>query len=90
MRAARAKGKVMCGNQEVMFFPDLSTELHRRRRCFDLVKQQLRSLNIRYGIVYPARLQVSSDGQTQEFDSPAEDAEKFIHSLQNKGDTQNN
>lgn len=48
MRAARAKGKVMCGDQGIMFFPDLSAELHRRRRCFDVVKQQLRSLNIRY------------------------------------------
>lgn len=40
MRAARTKGKVLCGEQEVMFFPDLSAELHRQRRRFDGVKQQ--------------------------------------------------
>ena len=80
-RAARAKGKVMCGGQEVMFFPDLSAELHRQRRRFDGVKQQLRSLNIRYGIMYPAKLRLTFNGQTREFDSPA-DAEKFVQGIQ--------
>lgn len=89
MRAARAKGKVICGGQEIMFFPDLSAELHRRRRGFDRVKQQLRSMNIRYGIIYPSKLRVSSDGQTREFESPA-DAEKFIQGLQNPEDSQIN
>lgn len=50
------KGKVMCGDQEIMFFPDLSTELHQQRRCFDRVKQQIRSLNICDELFYPAKL----------------------------------
>ncbi|KAL3975004.1 hypothetical protein ACER0C_023630 [Sarotherodon galilaeus] len=82
MRAAMTKGKVICGGQEVMFFPDLSTDLHRRRRGFDRVKQQLRSMNIRYGLIYPAKLRVSSDGLTYVFETPA-DVEKFIQGLQN-------
>ncbi|KAL3976484.1 zinc finger and BTB domain-containing protein 44 [Sarotherodon galilaeus] len=79
MRAARAKGKVTCGGR-ILFFPDLSAELHRRRRCFDRVKEQLRSMNISYGIIYPAKLRVSSDGQICEFETPAE-AEKFVQGL---------
>ncbi|KAK5855059.1 hypothetical protein PBY51_005198 [Eleginops maclovinus] len=86
MRAARAKGKVICGGQEIMFFPDLSTELHRRRRGFDRVKQQLLSMNIRCGIIYPAKLRVTSDGQSREFETPA-DAERFIQGLQNTKDS---
>lgn len=86
MRASRSKGKVIYAGQEIMFFPDLSAELHRRRRGFDQAKQQLRSMNIRYGIVYPAKLRVSSDGQTREFGTPA-DAEKFIQRLQNTEDS---
>lgn len=89
MRAARAKGKVIYGGQEIMFFPDLSAELHRRRRGFDRVKQHLRSMNIRYGIMYPAKLRVSCDGQTREFETPAE-AEKFVQGLQNAKDLQIN
>jgi len=58
MRAAGAKGKVICGGQEIMFFPDLSTELHHRRRGFDRVKQQLRLISIGYRIIYPAKLRV--------------------------------
>uniref|UniRef100_A0A3B4F0H5 L1 transposable element RRM domain-containing protein n=1 Tax=Pundamilia nyererei TaxID=303518 RepID=A0A3B4F0H5_9CICH len=77
MRAAMDKGKVICGGQEVMFFPDLSTDLHRRRRGFDRVKQQLRAMNVRYGLIYPARLRVSSGGHMHVFETPA-DAEKFI------------
>lgn len=85
MRAAMAKGKVICGGQEVMFFPDLSTDLHRRRRGFDRVKQQLRAMNVRYGLIYPAKLRVSSGGHTHVFETPA-DAEKFIRGLQNTED----
>lgn len=89
IRASRAKGKILCGGHEVMFFPDISTELHRRRRCFDGVKQQLRALNIRYGIVYPAKLRVTIDGQTKEFLSSAE-AEKFVQKIQRTKDSQSN
>ncbi|CAB1438352.1 unnamed protein product [Pleuronectes platessa] len=64
MRAARTKGKVLCGGQEVMFFPYLSAGLHRQTRRFDGVKQRVRSLNIRYGIVYPAKLRQTINGQT--------------------------
>ena len=89
MRAARAKGKVFCSDHEIMFFPDLSSELHRRRRGFDRVKQQLMSMNIRYGRIYPAKLRVTSDGQSREFETPAE-AEKFIQDLQCTKDSVNN
>ncbi|KAJ8375250.1 hypothetical protein SKAU_G00058300 [Synaphobranchus kaupii] len=87
MRTARAKGKVLYREQEVMFFPDLSAELHRQRRRFDGVKQQLRSLNIRYGIVYPAKLRLTIDGRPHEFESPA-DAEKFVQGIQRSEDLQ--
>ncbi|KAL7405053.1 hypothetical protein ABVT39_023211 [Epinephelus coioides] len=64
MRAARAKGKVKFGEQEVMFLLDRSSEVNRQRRRFDWVKQQLRSLNIRYGMIDPAKLCLTTHGQT--------------------------
>lgn len=80
MRAARSKDKVLYGEQKVMFFPDISAELQRRRKLFDGVKQQLRSMDVRYGLVYPARLRMTVDGRTHEFNTPA-DAENFIKGL---------
>lgn len=85
MRAVRIKGKIMYGDNEIRFFPDLSAELHRQRRRFDGVKQRLRSLNVNYGIVYPAKLRLTVDGQTREFEDPV-DAEKFIKGLQRAGE----
>ena len=79
MRAARTK--------EVMFFPDISEELQRQRRRYEGVKQQLRSLDIRYGIVYPAKLHMTADGRTHKFNSPA-DTEKFIEGLKLSGGAQ--
>lgn len=88
MKAAKTKKKVMCGDQDVMFFPDLTAELHRRRKKFDAVKQQLKSLNIRYGLMFPAKLKVwKEDGHTQEFNTP-EDAEKFVQGLKHAEVTQ--
>lgn len=75
----------MYDEQEVRIFPDLSAELHRQRRCFDGVKQQLRSLNINYGIVYPAKLRLTTDGQTCEFEDAA-DTEKFLQGIESAGD----
>ena len=83
MKAAKEKKKVMCGNHQVMFFSDLSAELHRRRRKFDPVKQQLKSLNIHYGLFFPAKLRVWINGRTREFETP-KDAEKFVQDIQDK------
>ncbi len=82
MRAVRAKGRVMYGEQEIKVFPDLSAEVLRQRRRFDGVKQRLRSMNIIYGLIYPAKLRLTVDGQTREFEDPP-DAEKFIQGIQN-------
>ncbi|XP_028435645.1 C-type lectin domain family 10 member A-like [Perca flavescens] len=38
VKAARAKGKVLYKNQQVMFFPDLPTEIHKQQKRFDSVK----------------------------------------------------
>lgn len=59
MRKARAIGKVMYGDQEIMFFPDLAADLHQKRKGYIGVERQLRSLNIAYGIAFPAKLRLN-------------------------------
>lgn len=80
IRAARAKGKVMFKEQEVKFFQDVSRETHIKRKRFDEVKQQLKALNVQYGILHPARLRVTHAGRSQIFDTP-EDAAAFVRGL---------
>lgn len=78
--AARRKGKVLYKNYPVMFFPDLSAEVHKQRRRYDGVKQKLRAMGVRYGIVFPARLRVSHGERTYMFENPSE-AEHFVERI---------
>lgn len=81
MQAAREKGKIMYEGRHVMFFQDISTELHKKRKRFDGVKQQLRDLKIDYGIIYPAKLRVFHEGKPRVFADPAS-VESFIKELE--------
>ncbi|KAK1895150.1 LINE-1 retrotransposable element ORF1 protein [Dissostichus eleginoides] len=40
MQAARMKGPILLDNQRVMFFPDISAQLLKRRKVFDGVKRE--------------------------------------------------
>lgn len=77
---ARNKGRVMYENHHVMFFPDLSADLHKQRRQFDGIKQELRAMDIRYGLMFPAKLRVTFKGQTHIFESPSA-AEVFLKKI---------
>lgn len=83
MKAARAKGTVMLDKSKLMFFSDVSAELHKKRKRFDAVKKDLRDLNIpelRYGILHPATLCVTHKGKRHLFNSPP-DAQRFLQDL---------
>ncbi len=81
MQAARKKGKIMYENHHVMFFQDISTELHKKRKRFDDVKQHLRDLKIDYGIIYPAKLRLIHQGKPHVFADPT-GVESFIKDLE--------
>ena len=81
MQAARKKGKIMYEGHHVMFFHDISTELHKKRKHFDDVKQRLRDLKIDYGIIYPAKLRLFHEGKPRMFADPAS-VELFIKELE--------
>ncbi len=83
LKAARAKAIVMLDKRKLMFFPDVSAELHKKRKRFDTVKKDLRDLNIlelRYGILHPATLCVTYKGKRHLFDNPP-DAQRFLQDL---------
>lgn len=62
MKAARMKGPILLDNRRIMFFPDVSAELLKRRKVFGQVNKDLASLSIpdlHYGSIHPAKLLVT-------------------------------
>ncbi|KAJ8415775.1 hypothetical protein AAFF_G00403320 [Aldrovandia affinis] len=71
LRLARERGRLEFQGRQVMIFPDFSAELNKRRAEYVEVKKLLREKEgVRYGLVYPARLRVSFQGQEKMFDTP--------------------
>lgn len=72
------KGSIMFENKPVMFFPDLSATLVKRRKEYDQVKKKLRSMGIEYSLLHPATLRIMlPDGKGKFFKTP-KDAEVFV------------
>ena len=88
--AARAKGlngnKILYKNVAVLLFPDLPTDIHKQQKRFDEVKRRLRARSIRYGMLYPARLRITYEGENIIFETPT-DAENFLDRMHDKGAT---
>uniref|UniRef100_A0A3Q3B0V7 L1 transposable element RRM domain-containing protein n=1 Tax=Kryptolebias marmoratus TaxID=37003 RepID=A0A3Q3B0V7_KRYMA len=85
MTAARLKGKVMYNGRHVMFFPDLSAEVVKQRKQYDQVKQQLRNLNINFGLIFPAKMRIFQRGNRFLFHTPTE-VEEFIQKARQQTD----
>lgn len=85
IRAAVAKKDILYKNQRVRFYNDLATEVHKQRRQFNSVRQELRSLGLRSGIIPPAKLLVTHREQTHTFNSPME-VQAFINKIKKKRD----
>lgn len=60
----------------IRIFEDFSATIAKKRASFNKIKSLLYKEGIRFGLIYPARLRVTFNGQTRIFDS-AEEAERF-------------
>lgn len=77
MRAARKKGKLMYREHQVMFFPDMSVEVQKKRRQYNDVKVKLRELRLDFGLIFPAKMRIFHQGNRHQFNTP-EEVEAFI------------
>lgn len=77
LQLARDKSLLFRGNK-VYIFPDFTQEVVKRRMAFADVKKLLRNAAVKYGLLFPARLQVTFQDQRFTFDSPGE-AMGFYH-----------
>ncbi|KAI4900281.1 hypothetical protein NFI96_008911 [Prochilodus magdalenae] len=86
LQAIRTKRNIFYKKQQVRFYPDLAEGVLKQRREFDSVRQQLRDLGIRHGVMIPARLIVTVNGETRIFNTPTE-AQVFTERIkEGKGD----
>ncbi len=67
LKAAKVKKDILYKNHKVRFYNDLATEVHKQRKQYNSVRQQLRSLGLRHGIIPPAKLVVTYKERTHTF-----------------------
>lgn len=87
LKAIRAKKRIFYKDQPVRFYPDLAAGIHKKQKEFDSVRQQLRNMGIRYGMLIPAKLLVTYKDKTETFDKPA-DVEVYIRQIQEEDKTE--
>ena len=66
------KHKLKHRNVTVRLYQDMSANLAKNRATFNGIKQDLYKKGIRFGLLYPARLRVTFDGESFYFDTPEE------------------
>lgn len=72
LRLSRVKGNIPLGNKMVAVFPDFSAEVQKRRRTFMEVKRRLRVKNLKYAMLFPARLRVEGGDRVHFFEDRKE------------------
>ncbi|KAK7922645.1 hypothetical protein WMY93_009547 [Mugilogobius chulae] len=85
MQASRNK-EIIVGEHKVRFYPDLAAGVLKQRKQFDSVRQLLRKMDIRHGMLVPARLVLTHKNKTHTFVCPSE-AESFVRSIQDDKDS---
>lgn len=64
------KGNIPFGNKMIAVFPDFSAEVQRKRKTFTEAKRHLRIKNIKYAMLFPARLRVEGEDRAHFFEDP--------------------
>ena len=72
LRRAREARDVYFESTRIMIFPDYTTAVQKQRKSYNQVKTKLRSMNLRYMLLYSAKLKVLHADQSFFFSSPEE------------------
>ena len=57
-------------NKMVAVFPDFSAEVQRKRKTFIEAKRRLRIKNVKYAMLFPARLCIEGEDRAHFFEDP--------------------
>ncbi|CAL9683234.1 unnamed protein product [Knipowitschia caucasica] len=72
------KSPILFEDEPVMFFPDLSAGLVKRRKEYNQVKKKLRSMGIEYSLLHPATLRIKLPDGSWKFFKTLKDADVFV------------
>ncbi|KAL1275018.1 hypothetical protein QQF64_027832 [Cirrhinus molitorella] len=68
LRKARERAPLSYNGNQITIFPDYTASVARARAAFGDVRRALRGRQgVRYGLLFPARLRISHDGEEREF-----------------------
>lgn len=71
----REKGAVHINGAKISFYPDISAEVQRKRSKFMDVKKRLQRLQLKYAMLFPARLRITAGDQNHFFENAQEAAD---------------
>ena len=72
LRVAREKAPLKFENHNITIYPDYTQRVQEMRKSFLEVKQKLRAMEVKYMLLYPAKLRVIYKGQSHFFEKPEE------------------
>lgn len=64
-------GALVMDNTKMSLFLNYSAEVQKKRAKFTNVKRRLRTLNLQYTMLFPAKLRVVANGEAHFFEKPA-------------------
>lgn len=75
---ARTRAPLRFNIESIVIFPDYTASVAKARAAFTEVRKLLRNCQgIRFGILFPARLRILSNGKEKEF-TDAEEAMRYV------------
>lgn len=76
LRLAREKTPLIFSGHPVCIFPDFTVDVAKQRAAFANIRQKLQDATVKYGLFFPARLQITFNNEKYLF-TTLEAAEKF-------------
>lgn len=70
LQASRVGGPVKFENTTVSFYPDVTQSVQKQRLGFQGVKRRMRDMDLKYAMLFPARLRVEYEDKAFFFDRP--------------------
>lgn len=64
LQKAREKPQIQFENCQISLYPDYMLLVQRRRSSFQEVKRKLRTMNLKYALLFPARLKIIYEQKT--------------------------
>ncbi|KAJ1210554.1 hypothetical protein NDU88_005917 [Pleurodeles waltl] len=70
LQVARELDPIIIDNARISLYPDYTLAVQKHRASFQIIKQRLRKMEIKYALLFPTKLRITHNQKTHFFDSP--------------------